>query len=105
MPGVSMTISQEIAIEHAEWAAEKFNASPSVIQVDVCNLKIMAGSELYDLAEDLNEALQACNALGYDGAELFDVKREIGEEEFEVLIFRSDKLQPTISGSSKQFTP
>lgn len=101
MPGISLTPDLNIANEHAEWAAEEFNDDPVVLVVGAQDLNIMPGKKLYDISEDVFEALKRCQQAGFDGAELFDSSREIGEEEFEVVVFDPQKLKPRLLISTK----
>ena len=95
MNGISFTIDQSIAEEHAEWAVEEFGGDPIILVIDLSNFNIAKGSIITKLWNE-HGSLQAALDLvekSYNGAELFDYEDESGTEELEVLIFDPKKIK------------
>ena len=91
LPGVSMTIDRDTAIDHAEWAASKSNSRPVLLASDTSSFKLYPGDDFMELWDDLGSALSAISEIQrsgeWDGVEMFSFEREEGLEELEVLIF------------------
>jgi len=90
--GVSMTSNMEIAKEHAEWAAEKFDSEEHIITINSKSLKIMNGSDFSDIDNDYNKAFTLYKSGIIDGVELCNMETGDGCEEFEVFVFNIGKL-------------
>jgi len=93
LPGISTTIEYDLALEHAEWAAEKFGGKPAVLKATITNLKLMSGSEFFAELDRLKSAKLVLNQAKskYDGVVMFDYDSEQGLEEFEINIFEQLK--------------
>jgi len=91
LPGVSMTIDRDIAIDHAGWAASKSNSRPALLALDASSFKLYSGNDFMELWDDLGSASAAISEIQrsgeWDGVEMFSFEREEGLEELEVLIF------------------
>lgn len=96
-PGVSFTIDDNIASEHAIWGAakQKFSNSPALVVISTRNLNIMKGTEFNALWNQYNShpmAIEDALKRGYDGVEVWDEESGDGIEEMEVLIIKPKKL-------------
>ena len=91
LPGVSMTIDWDTAVEHATWAASKSNSRPVLLVSDTSSFKLYPGDDFMELWDDLGSAMSAISEIQrsgeWDGVEMFSFEREEGLEELEVLIF------------------
>ena len=96
LPGISTTVDSDIAEEHAEIAAEKYDDEPEVIKVVASKLKIAPGSLYFKLWNELGSSdasLQSLKKSGeWDGVCLFDPETGDGIEEQEVLLFEPTRL-------------
>ena len=95
--GISTSISEQEALEHAEWAAEKFDDVPCVLVCyNVSGLNLASGKEFNRLCDELGSskiAISQVKSDGFDGVELFDLETEEGLEELEVLLFNANSLK------------
>lgn len=95
LPGISASIEEEVARDHAEWASKKFGTPPVVIKVDGSNLNLFSGKEFYRLWDEMGSFEEVIDRIrsdkGFDGVELWS--GEEGIEESEVLIFNVDKIK------------
>lgn len=94
--GVSFSVEEGIAEEHARWASEKFDDTPVVIIISALNLNIANGAIIFGKLFDqygFDKSLSKLKEEGYDAAELFDISREEGLEEMEIRIFNPDKIK------------
>jgi len=96
-PGVSFTIDDNIATEHAIWGAAKgdFSNSPAIIVVSTRNLHVMNGTEfnaLWDQYDNHGMAVEEALKQGYDGVEVWDEETGNGIEEMEVLIIKPKEI-------------
>lgn len=95
LPGISFSIEEEVAKDHAEWASKKFGTPPAVIKVYGSNLNLFSGKEFYRLWDEMDSFEEAIDRIrsdkGFDGVELWS--GEEGIEESEVLIFNVDKIK------------
>jgi len=96
-PGVSFTVDDNIAVEHAIWGAAKgnFSNSPALIVVSIRGLSIMKGTEFNALWDQYNShamAIEEALKQGYDGVEYWDENSGNGIEEMEVLIVKPKEL-------------
>ena len=96
-PGVSFTIDDNIASEHAIWGSAKgdFSKSPALIVVSTRNLIIMKGTEfnrLWNQSGSYNVAVEEALRQGYDGVEIWDEDTGDGIEEMEVLIIKPREI-------------
>jgi len=97
-PGVSFTIDDNIASEHAIWGAAKgdFSNSPALIVISTRNLNIMKGTEFNQLWNQYNSHIMAVEEalkLGFDGVEIWDEETGDGIEEMEVLIIKPKEIR------------
>lgn len=96
-PGVSFTIDDNIASEHAIWGAAKgnFANAPAIVVVSTRNLTIMKGTEfnnLWNQSGSYNAAVEEALEQGYDGVEVWDENSGDGIEEMEVLIIKPREI-------------
>ena len=96
-PGVSFTIDDNIASEHAIWGAAKgnFAKGPAIIVISTNNLRIMKGTQFNELWNQYNShsvAVEDALRQGYDGVEVWDEDTGDGIEEMEVLIIRPREI-------------
>ena len=97
-PGVSFTIDDNIAAEHAIWGAAKgdFSNFPALILVSTRNLNIMKGTQFNGLWNQYNShqlAIEEALKQGYDGVEVWDEDTGDGIEEMEVLIIKPKEIR------------
>ena len=89
-PGVSFTIDNDLAAEHALWALYgDFEKGAALVVVSTLGLNLMNGSEynrLWDELGDAQKAVDSAREQGYDGVEYFDLETGNGIEEMEVLL-------------------
>jgi hypothetical protein len=45
LPGVSMTVERDIAVEHATWAASKSNSQPALLVANSTSLRLYPGDD------------------------------------------------------------
>ena len=90
LPGVSMTIERDIAIEHAMWAASKPNSQPALLVAN-SSLRLYPGDDFMMLWDELGSSYAAVSEIQksgeWDGVEMFSFEAEEGLEELEVLVF------------------
>ena len=95
LPGISFSIDEEVATDHAKWASKKFNSPPAVIVINNSNLSLASGTYFNKLLDKVGSYEEAINLIRsdmrFDGVELWD--DEDGIEEYEVLVFNVDKIQ------------
>jgi len=91
LPGVSMTVERDIAIEHAIWAASKSNSQPALLVANSISLRLYPGDDFMELWDELGSSYAAVSEIQksgeWDGVEMFSFETEEGLEEFEVLVF------------------
>ncbi len=92
--GISFTVEEEIAVEHAIWAWAKNGKSSeyggALVVMQVSDLNILPGKAFNNLWDELGSqpaAVDYAIANGYDAVEYFDFDSGDGIEELEVLIF------------------
>lgn len=95
--GISLTESYEIAEEHAQWAAEKFNSQQYIIKINASDLKILSGVYFTMINNDYEKAHQLYNNGIIDGVELCDKKTGDGCEEYEIFVFNIKELNNLIN--------
>lgn len=96
-PGVSFTIDDNIASEHAIWGASKgdFSNSPALIVISTRNLRIMKGTEfnrMWNQFGSYNDAVKEALKLDYDAVEVWDEDTGDGIEEMEVLVIKPREI-------------
>jgi len=93
--GISFTIDQEIAADHAIWALKgNFETDAAIVVVQAGNMRIMNGTEFQNLWDNssYDAAINHAKNQGFDGVEYFDLETGNGIEEMEVLLFYPDKI-------------
>jgi hypothetical protein len=95
LPGISASIEEEVAKDHAEWAGKKFGSTPAVVVIDGSNLNLASGKEFHKAWDKMGSFEEAIGWIKsdkeFDGVELWS--GEEGIEESEVLIFNVDKIK------------
>ena len=99
-PGISFSIHDDIAVDHALWAAFKTGdiEEGAIVVVDAKNLKILNGTAFNKMWNDSGSrtmlpAVNRAKAEGYDAVELFDLETGDGIEEMEVLIINLPSIK------------
>jgi hypothetical protein len=94
LPGVSFTIDESIAQEHAEWAASKSGGVPALLVVDASRFRLYPGDDFYELWDETGSSATAIAQIkrsgDWDGVEMYSFELEQGYEELEVLVFDYD---------------
>ena len=96
LKGVSTSLIEEIAQEHAEWAVEKFGGKPAILSINLTHLNIMSGKDFLS-AGSFEAGCQQAIEQGFDATEVFDTETGDGIEEMEILIFAFQKIKAKIA--------
>tara|TARA_B100000941_G_scaffold275083_1_gene236684 strand:+ start:998 stop:1459 length:462 start_codon:yes stop_codon:yes gene_type:complete len=91
LPGVSFTVDENIAQDHAEWAASKSGGAPALLVTDSSRFRLYPGDDFYELWDETGSSAAAIAQIkrsgDWDGVEMYSFELEEGYEELEVLIF------------------